>query len=155
MTEISEMSMRLYLVCVNKSRQNVLRVQYTWYLLTGAVVIDHRDRPPSEEMNQVQYGPTQRGEIRIQADIIRVSVIRHLMFPAGLNVRDAQGVRYRLHRIGRWAVGGAKDGCHAQRELLTRCGWDEWDEWHFNHEARCNSRCTFNNIIKACLCLTE
>lgn len=92
-----------------------------WLMLTGAVVIHHRHHPPPEEVHEVQYGPAERREVRIQTDVIWVSVIRHLVLPARLYVRHTQSVRDWLHRIGWWAVGGAEDRCHAQGELLAGC----------------------------------
>ena len=87
--------------------------------LTCAVIVDHRDGLPLEEVHQVQDGSAERGEVRVEADVERVPVVGHLVLPLGLDVGDAQSVTDGLHRIGRGAVRGAKDGRHTQRELVT------------------------------------
>lgn len=76
-------------------------------------------------MHQVQDGSAQGGEVREQADVVRVPVVRHLVLPLGLDVGHAQGVADGLDRIGRRAVRGAKDGRHAQGELVTCWGWEQ------------------------------
>lgn len=86
---------------------------------TGAVVIDHGHRLPPEEVDQVQNGPTERGEVGEEADVEDVPVVRHLVLPAGLDVRHAQGVADGLDRVGRGAVRGSEDGGHPQRELVA------------------------------------
>lgn len=68
--------------------------------LTGAVVVNHCDRLPLEEVNQVKDGPAQGGEVRIQADVEDVSVVRYLVLPLGLDVRNPQGVADGLDSVG-------------------------------------------------------
>lgn len=71
---------------------------------TCAVVIHHSDRSPLEEVHQVQDGSAEGGEVGVQADIVRVPVVRHLMFPLGLDVGNPQSVADGLDRVGRRAV---------------------------------------------------
>lgn len=91
--------------------------------LTSGVIINHSNRLPFEEVHQVQDGPAQRGEVGVEADVEDVSVVWYLVLPLGLDVRNSQGVANRLDRISWGTVGGAEDGCHPQRELVT--GWRE------------------------------
>lgn len=42
---------------------------------TCAVVIDHSDCPPLEEVHQVEDGSAEGGEVGVQADIVRVPVV--------------------------------------------------------------------------------
>lgn len=43
--------------------------------LTSAVIIYNSDRLPLEKVDQVQDGPAERGEIRIEADVKDISVV--------------------------------------------------------------------------------
>lgn len=88
---------------------------------TCAVVVHHRDRSPLEKVHQVQDGSAEGGEVGVQADVVRVPVVGHLMFPLGLDVGNAQGVADGLNRVGRRAVRGAKNGCHPEGKLVARC----------------------------------
>lgn len=83
--------------------------------LTCAVIIDNGDCLPLEEVNQVQNGPAERGEVWVEADVEGVPVVRHLVLPFGLDVGHAKCVTDGLDRIGRRAVGGPEDGRHPQR----------------------------------------
>lgn len=90
--------------------------------LTGAVVVDHRHRLPPEEVHQVQDGAAQGREVRVQVDVEDVPVVGDLVLPPGLDVGHPQRVADGLNRVGRGAVGGAKDGRHSQRQLVASCG---------------------------------
>lgn len=94
---------------------------------TCAVVINDSDRPPLEEVHQVQDGSAEGREVGVQADIIGIPVVGHLVLPLGLDVRHAQSVADGLDGIGRRAVWGAKNGRHAEGKLIT-C----WLEQHKN-----------------------
>lgn len=87
--------------------------------LTCAVIINHSHRLPLEEVNQVQDGAAEGGEVRIEADVEDVSVVRHLVLPLSLDVWHPQGIANGLDRIGRGTVRGTEDGCHPQRKLVT------------------------------------
>lgn len=67
---------------------------------TCAVVIHHSDRSPLEEVDQVQDGSAEGGEVGVQADIVRVPVVGHLMLPLGLDVGNPQSVADGLNRVG-------------------------------------------------------
>lgn len=88
---------------------------------TCAVVIHHSDRSPLEEVHQVQDGSAEGGEVGVQADIVGVPVVGHLMLPLGLDVGDPQSVADGLDRVGRRAVRGAENGCDPEGELVARC----------------------------------
>lgn len=88
---------------------------------TCAVVIHHSDRSPLEEVHQVQDGSAEGGEVGVQADIVGVPVVGHLMFPLGLDVGNPQSVADGLDRVGRRAVRGAKNGCDPEGKLVARC----------------------------------
>lgn len=66
---------------------------------TCAVVIDHSDCSPLEEVHQVEDGSTEGGEVGVQADIVRVFVVGHLMFPLGLDVGHSQSIADGLDRV--------------------------------------------------------
>lgn len=72
--------------------------------LTSAVIINHSDRLPLEEVDQVQDGPAEGGEVRIEANIEDVSVVRYLVLPLSLDVWHPKGVTNGLDRIGRGTV---------------------------------------------------
>lgn len=86
---------------------------------TCAVVIHHSDCSPLEEVHQVQDGSAEGGEVGVQADIVGVPVVGHLVLPLGLDVGHPQSVADGLDRIGRRAVRGAKDGRHTKGKLIT------------------------------------
>lgn len=67
---------------------------------TCAVVIHHSDGSPLEEVHQVKDGSAEGGEVGVQADIVRVPVVGHLMLPLGLDVGHSQSVAYGLDGIG-------------------------------------------------------
>lgn len=71
---------------------------------TCAVVVHHGDRSPLEEVHQVEDGSTEGGEVGVQADIVRVPVVGHLMLPLGLDVGHSQSIADGLHCVGRRAV---------------------------------------------------
>ena len=72
--------------------------------LTSAVIIHNRDSLPLEELHQVETGTAERREVRVEADVEGVLVVRHLVLPAGLDVGNPQSVADGLHGIGRRAV---------------------------------------------------
>lgn len=86
---------------------------------TCAVVIDHGDRSPLEEVHQVEDGSAEGGEVRVQADIVRVPVVWHLVLPLGLDVGHSQSIADGLDCISRRAVWGAKNGRHPEGKLVT------------------------------------
>lgn len=86
---------------------------------TCAVVIDHSDCSPLEEVHQVEDGSTEGGEVGVQADIVRVFVVGHLMFPLGLDVGHSQSIADGLDRVSWRAVWRAKDGRHPKGKLVT------------------------------------
>lgn len=73
-------------------------------------------------MHQVEDGSAEGGEVGVQADVVRVPVVGHLMLPLGLDVGHSQSVADGLDRIGRRAVRGAKNGRHPERKLITCWG---------------------------------
>lgn len=72
-------------------------------------------------MHQVQDGSAEGGEVGVEADVVRVPVVGHLVFPLGLDVGNPQSVADGLDRVGRRAVGGAKNGRDPKGELIARC----------------------------------
>lgn len=86
---------------------------------TCAVVVDHSDGSPLEEVNQVQNGSAEGREVRVQADVVGIPVVRHLMLPFRLDVGHSQSIADGLHRVGRRAVRRPKYGGHSQGQLVT------------------------------------
>lgn len=72
-------------------------------------------------MHQVQDGSAERGEVGVEANIVRVPVVGHLVFPLGLDVRNPQSIADGLDRVGRRAMRGAKNGCNPKGKLIARC----------------------------------
>lgn len=68
---------------------------------TCAVLVDHRQLLPFEEGHHVQDGPGDGGVLRVEVDEERVLVVHRRVFPAGLYVRDLQGVADGLDRADR------------------------------------------------------
>lgn len=91
------------------------------FVLTSAVIVNNRNRFPLEELHKVEDGAAERREIRVEADIEGVLVVWHLMFPAGLDMRNSQSVADGLHGVGWGAVGWPEDGCHPKGQLIA--GW--------------------------------
>lgn len=89
---------------------------------TCAVFIDHRQLLPFEERHHVQDGPGDGGVLRVEVDEERVLVVHGRVLPAGLNVRDLQGVADGLDGADRRAVGGPEHCDHAESQLVTHCG---------------------------------
>lgn len=102
----------IWCIAISKSRESVC-------YLTCAVIINHSDRLPLEEVNQVQDGTAEGGEVWIEADVEDVSVVRHLVLPLSLNVWHPQGIANGLDRIGWGTVRGPENGCHPKRKLVT------------------------------------
>lgn len=71
---------------------------------TCAVFINHCELPPFEEGDYIQDGPGDGGVLRIQVDEEGVLVVDRRVFPAGLDVRDFQGVADGLDSADRGAV---------------------------------------------------
>lgn len=103
-------------MCVSsntKTKEEFLKV------LTSAVIINHSDRLPLEEVDQIQDGPAQGGEVWIEANVENISVVRYLVLPLGLDVWHPQGIADGLDCVGRGTVRGTKDGRYPQRKLVT------------------------------------
>lgn len=104
-----------------KQERRQTRKTDTHCTCTCAVVIHHSDRSPLEEVHQVQDGSAEGGEVGVEADVVRVPVVGHLVFPLGLDVGNPQSVADGLDRVGRRAVRGAENGCDPEGELIARC----------------------------------
>lgn len=106
-----------------KKPGNDVNVKHTTCVcgLTSAVIINHSDRLPLEEVDQVQDGPAEGGEVWIEANVEDIPVVRYLVLPLGLDVWHPQGIANGLDRISRGTVRGTEDGRYPQRELVT--GW--------------------------------
>lgn len=86
---------------------------------TCAVLINHRQLLPFEERHHVQDGPGNGGVLRIQVDEEGVLVVHRGVFPAGLDVRDLQGVADGLDGADRGAVRGPEHGDDPEGQLVT------------------------------------
>lgn len=86
---------------------------------TRAVLIDHRQLPPFEERDHVQDGPGDGGVLGEQVDEEGVFVVHRRVFPAGLYVRDLQGVADGLNGADRGAVGRAEHSDHPKSQLVA------------------------------------
>lgn len=88
---------------------------------TCAVFVDHRQLLPFEERHHVQDGPGDGGVLGVEVDEERVLVVHGRVLPAGLYVRDLQGVADGLDGTDRRAVGGTEHCDHAESQLVTHC----------------------------------
>lgn len=88
---------------------------------TCAVFVDHRQLLPFEERHHVQDGPGDGGVLGVEVDEERVLVVHGRVLPAGLYVRDLQGVADGLDGADRRAVGGTEHCDHAESQLVTHC----------------------------------
>lgn len=94
--------------------------------LTSCILIDNSDRLPLVVLHYVQHSSAYGGVFRIEVDVEAVLVVHRGVFPAGLDVRDFQGVTNRLNRTDGWAVRRAKYGPNTQSQLVA--GWSNETE---------------------------
>lgn len=94
---------------------------------TCAVLINHRQLLPFEEGHDVQDGPGNGGVFRIQVDEEGVFVVHRRVFPAGLDVRDLQGVADGLDGADRGTVRGPEHGDDPEGQLVAH--------WRQNNKA--------------------
>lgn len=87
--------------------------------LTGAVVVHNGDGFPLEELHQIQDGTAEGREVRVEADVEGVLVVGHLVLPAGLYVRNPQGIADGLDCVCWRAVWRPKDSSHPKWQLIT------------------------------------
>lgn len=88
---------------------------------TCAVLVDHRQLLPFKERHHVQDGPGDGGVLGVEVDEERVLVVHGRVLPAGLYVRDLQGIADGLDGADRGAVGGTEHRDHAESQLVTHC----------------------------------
>lgn len=80
---------------------NVLKAATEAAALTGAVVVHNCDRFPLEKLHQIQDGSAKGREVWVETDVEGILVVGHLVLPAGLYVRNPQGITDGLDCIGR------------------------------------------------------
>lgn len=88
--------------------------------LTSCVFINHGDGFPLVELHYVQHSSAQQGIFRMEVNVEVIFVVHWGVFPAGLDVRDLQGITNRLDCADRGAVRGPKHGPDSQSQLVTR-----------------------------------
>lgn len=87
--------------------------------LTSAVVVHNCDCFPLEKLHQIQDGSAKGREVWVETDVEGILVVGHLVLPAGLYVRNPQGITDGLDCIGWWAVWRPKDSSHPKWQLIT------------------------------------